>query len=279
MAPDPQPELQNSPSPFSVIAQNLNIYTLQGLATSQDTFIVPTLDGVLLQINPKGEQTTLVDLLKAELGVPFGIIERNGELIVTVSGYLPVHYLVKVKLNGTFTTLADLSKASGFYGAPFGIAEYQGDYFLTVSTDVVSSTSALMRVSATGGLTKVADLSQYGIPFSVATYQDQLVVAQEKGHLLRITPAGQITEWVNLQTAGLGIPLGLTVNQDELIVTTNSGAVVGVNAQGVPGTIADLAKAKLGIPSGVVIQRGQIVVTTNQGYLLQIARTDPKKAG
>jgi len=279
MATEPQPESQPIPSSFSVIAQNLNIYTLQGLAISQDTFIVPTLDGVLLQINGKGKQATLVDLLKAELGVPFAIIERNGELVVTVSGYLPVHYLVKVKLDGTFVTLADLSKTSGFYGAPFGITEYQGDYFLTVSTDVVSSASALMRVSSAGEIAKVADLSRYGIPFSVVTRQEQLIVTQEKGHILQFTPAGQITELVNLQTAGLGVPLGITVNQDELIVTTNSGLVVGINAQGVPEAIADLAKAKLGIPSGVVMQKGRIVVTTNQGYLLQIERTPMKKAG
>lgn len=279
MATEPQPELQNSPSPFSVIAQNLNIYTLQGLAISQENFIVPTLDGVLLRINTKGEQATLVDLLKAELGVPFGIIECNGELVVTVSGYLPVHYLVKVKLDGTFTTLADLSTTSGFYGAPFGITEYQGDYFLTVSTDVVSSNSALVRVSSAGAIAKVADLSQYGIPFSVVTRQKQLIVTQEKGHILQLTPTGQITELVNLQTAGLGVPLGITVNGDELIVTTNSGLVIGVNAQGVPETIADLAKAKLGIPSGLVMQKDRIVVTTNQGYLLQIERTPMKKAG
>ncbi len=252
------------------IAQGLNIYTLQGVAIDKQTLIVPTLDGQLLQVTPKGKVTVLVDLLKAELGIPFGITETNGDVVVTVSGYLPVHYLVRVKPNGALTIIADLSKTSGFYGAPFGVAAYNGEYIVTVSTDVVDSTSALLRVSATGKVGAIANLSEFGIPFGVIATQRGFVVAQQNGQLLQISPGGKVAVLVDLLKGGFGIPFNMAARKDDLVVTTKAGLIVRVNPQGVPSLLVDLLKARLGIPSGIVVSNGNLIVTTNAGYLLQI---------
>ncbi len=273
VSPSPSPTIQPSPAQtpqIVTIAQGLNIYTLQGVAIGKQAMIVPTLDGQLLQVSLKGKVTVLVDLLKAEVGIPFGITETNGDFVVTVSGYLPVHYLVRVKANGALTTIADLSQSSGFYGAPFGVAAYNGEYIVTVSTDVVDSTSALLRVSATGKVGAIANLSEFGIPFGVIATQRGFVVAQQNGQLLQISPGGKVSVMVDLLKSGFGIPFNLAARKDDLVVTTNAGLIVRVNPQGVPSTLVNLLKARLGIPSGIVVSNGNLIVTTNAGYLLQI---------
>jgi hypothetical protein len=252
------------------IAKGLNIYTLQGVAVSGGMFIVPDLSGQLLRIGSNGQISVLVDLLKAEVGVPFGIVENQGDLIVTVSGYLPEHRLMRVKLDGTYQEIANLSQASGFYGAPFGVAVQGKDYIVTISTDVVDSTSALVRVSEGGKLSRIANLSKYGIPFGVVVTQTGYVVAQEKGPLLRVSSEGELGVMVDLVQANLGIPLGLAREGDNFVVTTNRGLVVRVAPDGKAVAIADLMQAKLGIPSGIATYNNTLIVTTNSGYLLQL---------
>lgn len=254
---------------ISVIAQTLNLYTLQGVAVSPTGFIVPTLDGTLVHIDLQGAIVTLVDLQKADLGIPFGIASHKTDWIVTTSDYLPNHYLVRVKPDGTVSTIADLSDLSGDAGAPFGVAVSGNDYIVTLSTDVVEATGVLLRISAAGSITKIADLPT-GNPFGVATMGDDFVVAQSKGNLLRVTPAGKSSVLIDLQSAGFGIPFGVAVRNDDLFVTTNLGFVVRVDRAGKGVAVANLLKAQFGIPSGIAIRDRSLIVTTSSGYLLRI---------
>jgi hypothetical protein len=282
-APTPSPPGSQPPAPgtpptsgsnaaITVIAKGLNIYTLQGVAIAGDEFIVPNLDGQLLRIQPSGATSILVDLYKAELGIPFGIVENQGSFVVTASDYLPRHYLVRVKLDGTYQEIADLAQKSGFYGAPFGVAVEGKDYIVTVSTDVVSSSSQLIRVTEAGKISKIAELSTFGIPFGVVVSDRGYVVTQEKGQVLRITPEGTITPIVDLAKAGFGTPLGIANGQTHFIVTTNTGQVVQITPEGAVSPLVDLRQAKFGVPSGVVIYQDYLIVTTNSGYLLKIRK-------
>ncbi|HTL87921.1 MAG TPA: hypothetical protein VL134_00880, partial [Leptolyngbya sp.] len=191
---------------IAVLAQKLNIYTLQSVAVSQNHIIVPMLDGQLLQIAPDGTRTSIVNLVTSELGVPFGIIDQAQDLIVTVSAYLPQHYLVRVKLDGKVETIADLTQRSGLYGAPFGVAIDQEDYLVTISTDVINSTSELVRVRPNGKMSLVAKLSQFGNPFGLIVQDQSVVVAQSYGQLIRVGMQGEVATIADLKALGFGIP-------------------------------------------------------------------------
>ncbi|MBW4524517.1 MAG: hypothetical protein KME18_04865 [Phormidium tanganyikae FI6-MK23] len=255
---------------IAVIAQKLNIYTLQSVAVSKNNVIVPTLDGQLLKITPDGKSSSIVNLVQAELGVPFGIIDQEQDLIVTVSGYLPQHYLLRIKPDGKVETIADLTQRSGFYGAPFGVTVDQGDYLVTLSTDVIESSSELVRVSPNGKISLIANLTQFGNPFGLVVQNQAIIVAQSYGQLVRVEK-GEAKAIVDLKALGFGIPFDVTIWRDLLTATTNSGLVVQVDAAGKVNTIADLAKAKYQIPSGITTLGNDLIVTTNGGFVLRIS--------
>lgn len=255
---------------IETLAQGLNIYTLQGLVSSQNGFVLPTLDGQLLQIGLTGTRSILVDLLKAELGVPFGITTDGKNFVVTVSGYQPVHYLVEVKVDGRFSPIANLSETSGLYGAPFGVTMDRDSYIVTLSTDVTESGSLLVRVSRSGKVETIADLSRFGIPFGVIKDGETFIVAQQQGQLVEVNREGKTAVLIDLVQAGLGIPFNLIKQGTDFLVTTNAGLVVRVSRGSSPAVLVDLLKARLGIPSGIAIQGTKLGITTNSGYLLQI---------
>lgn len=254
----------------TVIAQKLNIYTLQSVAVSKGNIIVPMLDGQLLKITPDGKQTPIVNLVQAELGVPFGISDQDQDLIVTVSGYLPQHYLLRVKSDGKVETIADLTQRSGFYGAPFGITVDRGDYIVTLATDVVDSTSELIRVSPTGEISPIVNLTPFGNPFGVVVQNQSIVVAQSRGQLVKVEN-GKAIVIVDLKAQGFGIPFDVTIWRGQLTATTNSGLVIQVDGRGKVTTIADLAKARYQIPSGIATLGEDLIVTTNGGFVLRIS--------
>lgn len=251
------------------IAQGLNTFTLQGVAVTARGYVVPLLDGTLLQITPAGARSSLTNLQQADLGIPFAVVERQGSIIATTSDYLPRHFLVQVSSSGSIQTIADLSEVSGFFGAPFGVALSGTDYIVTLSTDVTESTGLLIRVKPTGTIAEIANLSEYGNPFGVVVQNDEFVVAQQKGHLLRVRPDGKVSVIVDLAKAGFGIPFNVTVLEAELFVTTNTGLVVRIK-DGTPTTIVNLLPQKLGIPSGIAVSGSDLIVTTNSGYLLRL---------
>jgi hypothetical protein len=253
------------------IAQRLNIYTLQGVAVSQDGFGVPTLDGQLLLIGTDGATRSLVDLAKADLGIPFAIAKQNGDWIVTVSAYSPLHCLVRVKRDGTYTKIADFSELSGDFGAPFGVVTNGSEYIVTLSTDTLESTGVLLRVSAGGTIAPIATLTEFGNPFGVVVSGNDFVVAQSKGQLVRVSPTGKSFVMVDLKAAGFGIPFMIAVQNENFYVTTNLGLVVKVDRLGKVKAIVDLLKAQYGIPSGIGCSGKDLIVTTNSGYLLRIA--------
>ncbi|MGV0026134.1 hypothetical protein [Phormidesmis priestleyi] len=252
------------------IAQGLNLYTLQGVAVSRDGFGVPTLDGQLLLIGADGATRSLVDLARADLGIPFAIAEQNGDWIVTVSAYSPLHYLVRVKRDGTYAKIADFSKISGDFGAPFGVVVNGSEYIVTLSTDTVESTGLLLRVSAEGTIAPIATLTEFGNPFGVVMSGGDFVVAQSKGQLVRVSPIGKTSVIVDLKAAGFGIPFMIAAQNSNFYVTTNLGLVVKVDRLGKVQPIVDLLKARYGIPSGIGCSDHDLIVTTNSGYLLKI---------
>ncbi len=254
---------------IAVIAQKLNIYTLQSVAVSKGNVIVPTLDGQLLKITPDGKSASIVNLVQSELGVPFGVIDQDQDLIVTVSGYLPQHYLLRIKPDGKVETIADLTQRSGFYGAPFGVTVDRGDYLVTISTDVIESSSELIRVSPDGKISPIANLTPFGNPFGLVVQNQSIVVAQSYGQLVRIEK-GKAKAIVDLKALGFGIPFDVTIWRNQLTATTNSGLVVQVDATGKVSTIVDLAK-KYQIPSGITTLGNDLVVTTNGGFVLRIS--------
>lgn len=265
--------------PISVIAEGLKLLTLQGIAVQQGHFLVPTLDGTVVRVSPNGGSVTpLVNFLEANLGVPFAISpdRMNGTasqetIVVTVSGYRPDHYLIRVKPDGTYVKLVDLTQVCTDSGAPFGVATDQENYFVTISTDVVEATGQIVQVNAAGTLTGQIQFHEKGNPFGIAVYHDELIVAQSKGLLLRVTRAGKVTKLVDLQQAGFGIPFFVAIQGDRAIVTTNLGWVVSVDFRGNVAAIANIREAKFGIPSGVVADQNALVVTTNSGYVLRLS--------
>ena len=279
--------------------------TLQGIAVQQDQFLVPTLDGTVVRVSPNGAAVTLVDLLKANLGVPFAInpahtdgTASEGSVIVTVSSYLPDHYLVRVKPDGTYVKLADLTQVCTDSGAPFGVAADQQGYVVALSTDVVEATAQIVRVNAAGTITQRIKLDEKGNPFGVAVHNGELLVAQSKGLLLRVSQGGKVTKIVDLQQAGFGIPFYLAIQGDRAIVTTNLGWVAavdlggnvaalsakGTSSEGQSATrnlkedatqaakgIINVGAAKYGIPSGIAVYQNDLIVTTNSGYVLRLS--------
>lgn len=271
--PAAPPQADRSPITISVLANDLNTFTPQGVAILNNQVIVPSLDGRLLQVKPEGMITTLANLLAANLGIPFGIVEQQDSLVVTVSAYEPEHYLVQVKLDGSIRTIADLTSLSGPEGAPFGVAVNGANYIVTLSTDVNSATSALLQVEPSGQIQQIADLSDFGLAFGVVVSQGDFIVAQEKGQLLRVKPNGQILVLADLLKAGLGKPFDITaLPEGGFAVTTHAGLVVRVDASGAMTRIADLTIEDHGIPSGIAAYQNSLVVTTNKGKLLQIQR-------
>lgn len=256
---------------FSVIAQKLNLYTPQNLAVIQDDVIVPLLDGQILRMTSQGRSSAIVNLLEADLGVPFGLTAQANDLIVTVSSYSPQHFLLRVKPDGKVETIADLTRQSNFYGAPFGVAVYRDDYWVTLSTDVVEGTSELVRVSRNGDIQTIANLTEFRNPFGLVVQGDAAIVAQSSGHLVRVSAKGEVKAIADLKAAGFGLPFNVALWQDQIVATTNAGFVVTVDQTGNVAMIADVASAKYQIPSGIAAFEKDLIVTTNGGFLLKIS--------
>lgn len=261
----PQTALQ-----VSVLAQDLKIQSLQGLAVQNDRVIVPTLGGQILRIAADGRTEVLTDFMKAELGIPFGVGISNGELIVTVSAFDPVHYLMRVKPNGTFETIANLSEISGFFGAPFGIAAYDNGYVVAGTTDVVSGHGALFRVDSRGTSVKMIDLKPFGNALDVVVHRGNFMTIHEKGQLLRIAPTGEVFVLADLMKAGMGIPFKLAISGDDLLITSSLGQVVRVEPSGIITTFVEIHRPTYSLPCGIAIWGNDLVVSTVSGYLLKI---------
>jgi hypothetical protein len=255
-------------APLQPLASGLNLFTFQGVVIGQNSFVLTTLDNCLVKVSAEGEVTTLTDLSK--YGIPAGIAEEKGNYIVAVSAEEGGDVLMRVTATGQARVIANLSEVCGGFGAPFGVAVVKDGYLVAIATDVNDSLGHLIKVDRKGRIATVADLTGYGLPFGVAVEGDRVVVAQETGHLLNVSPAGEVVPLVNLMKLGLGIPLGVALGHQKLIVTTNVGLVVQVDAKGFPSILADLTKAQFGIPAAIALRDRQLVVTTNSGYLLQI---------
>jgi hypothetical protein len=254
---------------ISAIAKGLTLNTLQGLMIHNQAVIVPTLKGKLLRISLAGNQEQIVDFTQSGMGIPFGIAVDGKDLVVTLSDFMPLHFLVRVKPDGTVVKITDLNYASGDSGAPFGVASYQGEFFVSHSRDVLEDEGQLLQVQATGGITQFVEL-EGGIPFGIATQGQSFVVAMSKGKLLRVSMKGEVSTIADLQEKEFGVPFQVAVQGQEVFVTTNSGWVVKVNEKGGVRAIANIVEAKYGIPGGIAIVGREAIVGTNSGFLLKI---------
>lgn len=255
---------------LTILAKNLKILSLQGLAIVDDRVIVPTIDGEVIAVSAIGEVKPLTNLLAVELGIPFGICAIDSGVVVTTSGFDPVHYLVRVDADGTHEQIADFSEISGTYGAPFGVAAHDGGFIVAGTRDVVSGDGALFRVTRQGQITQLAGLKQFGNALDVVVHRGQFITLHENGDLLRIAPTGEVTVLANLVQSGLGIPFKLTVQADNFLVTTNTGQVVRVNPLGKSETIVELDRPTYSVPSGIALWGNDLIVSTMNGYLLRL---------
>jgi len=253
----------------STIATGLNLFTFQGVVATAGSIVVTTLDSRLVRVSLEGQTETLTDL--SQYGIPFGLTQCAGNLVVAISAEESGDVLVRVAPDGRVLGVIDLSDLCGSFGAPFGVAIAKDGYAVTIATDVSASTGCLINVNHAGAITILADLSAYGIPFDVAALNGGFVVAQEKGNLVKVATDGTVTSLVNLVDAGYGIPFGVAVSQGQLIVTTNTGQLLQVSPKGAVTAIANLTADGFGIPSGIAVCDCLYLVTTTTGNLLAVS--------
>lgn len=309
---------------ISVLATDLNVHTFQGMVRDGDGYILPTLDGRLLRVNPDGSTKTLVQFCRGfeceRFGVPFGIAASQGNFYLTVSSFGIGGRLIRVSSSASITEIADFTSLTPL-GAPFGIiqsqfystaalpsplplpsslpaapsatpapssspaepaialqpspnaaiaADRQPVWIVTLSPNVLASQGLLVRVTAEGAIAPIADLSEYGIPFALIEREGKYIVAQEKGHLVEVSPAGDIKPLVDFQAAKLGIPLGLTLFQNTLVVALNAGPLVQVTSDAEMTVITNLAQAGYAFPFAVLAQEDSLVVATTSGKLVRV---------
>jgi hypothetical protein len=255
---------------ISVIAKGLALNTLQGLMIQNQAVIVPTVKGKLLRISLTGKQEQIVDFVPSGMGIPFGIAIAGTDLIVTLSDFVPMHSLVRVKPDGTLVKITDLSDASGDSGAPFGVTAYRDQFFVSHTRDVLEDEGQLLRVQTTGEVTRFVGL-EGGNPFGIAVQDQSFVVAMSKGKLLHVSLKGEISTIADLKEKNFGVPFQVAVQGKDLFVTTNSGLVVRVNEKGEVSAIANILEAKYGIPGGIAIANKTLIVATDSGYLLKVS--------
>ncbi|RUT01043.1 hypothetical protein DSM106972_070490 [Dulcicalothrix desertica PCC 7102] len=251
----------------SIIAQGLPIINLQEVAVLDGEIIVPTLDDRLLRVSSNGDVTTLANV--SLYGIPFGIVEKNGNFLITVSGEELGDRLLRVTKSGFFFTVADLEPVCGSFGGPFGVAAGNDFVVVAIATDISNSQGCLIRVQHSH-VSIFADTGSFGVPFTVIATHDGFIAGCETGQLLRVSLDGKVTPFLNLANAGFGIPFNLIQVGAKLIITSNTGNLLEVDESRKVSVIADLGALGFGIPSGVAVWDDGYVVTTNAGNLLRV---------
>lgn len=209
----------------------------------------------------------------ARFGVPAGVASVRGAIVVSVSAQESGNFLLRVDPNGKISSVADLSAIAGEFGAPFGVAVHLSYYYLVaISTDVIQSRGVVVRVTPAGKISQLAQLSSS--PIGIAAHPDRFAVTLEDGQLLRMDLSGAVSAIANFLDAGLGRPLGITYDQADLVVTTNTGLLVKVTPDGTLSTLVNLMEAGLGFPTAIATINHSYIVTTNEGYLLRISQNN-----
>jgi hypothetical protein len=261
----------------SALATELNLFTFQGVAATQQGIVIATLDRTIVKVSPDGVLTPIADV--STFGIPAGVTESAHHLIVAVSAEEAGDCLVRVTPEGKVSLIADLSEICGGFGAPFGVATGRGFYGVAIATDVSASTGCLAKVSLMGQVSVLADLAGYGTPFAVASYSDLFIVAQENGAILQVSASGKVTPIVNLVETGYGIPFGVAIHHPNFLVTTNSGNLLQITPAGGVTVLADIRAEGFGLPAGVAVAVGDrtgaeaptCIVTTTTGNLVQVS--------
>jgi hypothetical protein len=254
-----------------VIAAGLSLNTLQGIAIVQDRLIVPTMTGEILQVTMAGETSVLVDLLKADLGIGFAIAPNDANsVVVTTSTYDPLHFLLRVGLDGSVQVLADLSEFNTPYGAPFGVVRDGRDYLLAGSQDVINDRGLLYQVQANGRIQELVSLVEFGDPLELWHDRDTSIISLRNGYLLQVKNK-VISVLANLKEFGFGVAFGIRPWNGNYIMTTNTRQIIQVTPTGKVSTLYDLTDDRVGVPAGLEVWRDRWIVSTDGGWILQIS--------
>jgi hypothetical protein len=256
---------------LNVIAENLKLNTLQGIAIVQDSIIVPTMDGEILRVEMDGKISVLTNLLQRDLGIPFAIVANGPDsVVVTTSTYDPLHFLVRVGLDGSVNTLCDLSEFNTPMGAPFGVAIEGQNYLLAGSKDVVTDQGVLYRVTAQGKVEELVSLAEFGDPLELLSQQDQVILSMRTGDVLMVQGKA-ISLLTNLEQLGLGVAFSIALHNEDYILTTNRRKILKINsATGQVSVLYDLMPNKVGVPAGLAVWRDRLIISTDGGLLLEL---------
>lgn len=263
---------------LSVIATGLKLLTFQGILTRSDELILATVEAELLKILPTGQITPWVKLER--YGVPTGITQDKGTIIVALSAQETGHFLVEVSPQGKLAILADLSQLAGEFGAPLAVAVrtgYYPSYAVAISTDVIGSQGIVAMVSRSGQIRVLKQLNSS--PFGIVVEPNAVVVTQENGEIVQIDMAGESQVIADLIEAGLGSPSGITSIQPSFtppagwIISTNLGWLVAVDPVGQTVPLVNCTEAGFGLPTTLTWFDQHLIVATTGGYLLRLDQT------
>lgn len=254
-----------------VIAEGLSLNTLQGIAVVQDRLIVPTMDGEILTVTMDGEISVLANLLKADFGIGFAIAPNDANsVVVTTSTYDPLHFLLRVSLDGAVKVLADLSEFNTPYGAPFGVVRQGRDYLLAGSQNVINDRGLMYQVKANGRIQELVSLAEFGDPLELWHDRDTSIVSLRNGYVLQVKNK-VISVLADLKKLGFGVAFGIRPWHGNYIMTTNTRKIIQVTPQGEVSSLYDLTNDRVGVPAGIEIWRDRWLVSTDGGRILQIA--------
>ena len=203
-----------------------------------------------------------------------GITVSNGDIVVsTLDGDL-LRISSKVAKEESLWSIAKWANVYNF-GIPTGVADIHGTIVVAVSA--LESGDFLMRVTQSGDVSSIADLStvtgEFGAPFGVAvhlSYYCMVAISTDviasRGLVIRVNPQGKISEVAKLSSS----PLGIAANQDGFAVTQEDGQLLQISVSGKIKAIANLDSAGLGKPLGVIYDQDNCIVATNAGFLVKV---------
>ncbi len=267
----------------SLLAADLPLLSFQGVTIDRGDIILATIEADLLRIRPDGTVKRWVNV--GRYGIPTGIANLKGEIAVAISAQESGHFLLTVSPTGEMKTIADLSQASGEFGAPFAVSIHQGHYpyyLVSICTDVLRSGSTILKVTPSGKVTALGTLPASA--FGLVDAGTGAIVTQDDGMIRQITPAGKVIDIVDVGKAGFGIPFGIAHYQGGYAITTNTDWVVQLAiappTDSTPASpeytlspLCNCQQAGFPLPTSLVAMDETLIVATGKGNLLRLNNT------
>ncbi len=155
-------------APFAVAAHE-GYYPYYLVAISTD---VVGSAGLIAQVTRLGKTRVLATLPKTSFGIGIG---ENYAIATQDNGQV-----LKISFTGEIRAIANLEPAR--LGIPLDITRLQDDWIMTTTT------GWLVALKPDGTLLPTINIAEfgYGLPTTLTTFNDQLVVATQAGNLLRV---------------------------------------------------------------------------------------------